>query len=72
MLEERGLHPLVVGGHAGSASVPSTTMSVDDALSELVISDVDLYFGNRISLYISNCIKFTLVSLIKEVEGALC
>lgn len=67
---ELGLRPLIVEP-AESMVAESTTPSVEvDA--NLLLDDIDLNFGGRVSLHIGSCSKTALVSLIKEMEGALC
>ena len=68
--EERGLHPLVVD--------PSDSTVTDAAVSpvgqdvDLLLDDIDLSFGGKVSLHIGSCSKTALVSLIREMEGVLC
>ena len=38
----------------------------------MMLDDIDLSFGSQVSLHIGSCSKSALVSLIKEMEGALC
>ena len=67
---ELGLRPLIVEP-AESMVAESTTPSVEvDA--NLLLDDIDLNFGGKVSLHIGSCSKTALVSLIKEMEGALC
>lgn len=67
---ELGLRPLIVEP-AESMVAESTTPSVEvDA--NLLLDDIDLNFGGKVSLHIRSCSKTALVSLIKEMEGALC
>jgi len=60
--EEQGLHPLVV-----EPAVLPVEQDVD-----LLLDDIELNFGSKISLHIGSCSKSALVSLIKEMEGTLC
>ena len=39
---------------------------------DLLLDDIELNFGSKISLHIGSCSKSALVSLIKEMEGTLC
>ena len=67
---ELGLRPLIVEP-AESMVAESTTPSVEvDA--NLLLDDIELNFGGKVSLHIGSCSKTALVSLIKEMEGALC
>ena len=67
---ELGLRPLVVEP-ADSIVVEQATSSVEPDL-DLMLDDIDLNFGSTVSLHIGSCSKTALVSLIKEMEGALC
>ena len=40
--------------------------------ADMMLDDIDLSFGSQVSLHIGSCSKSALVSLIKEMEGALC
>ncbi len=66
----QGLHPLVVET-ADSIAVEPTASPVGPDL-DLLLDDIDLNFGSTVSLHIGSCSKTALVSLIKEMEGALC
>ena len=61
--EEQGLHPLVVE--------PADSVTVGQDV-DLLLDDIELNFGSKISLHIGSCSKSALVSLIKEMEGTLC
>ena len=67
---EQGLHPLVVEPVA-SMVVGQTTSPVCQG-QDLDLDDIDLNFGSKVSLHIGRCSKAALVSLIKEMEVALC
>ena len=68
---EPGLHPLVIDrvepqtSHVAKEQQASTP-------ADMVLDDIDLSFGSQVSLHIGSCSKSALVSLIKEMEGALC
>ena len=62
---EQVLHPLVAEAAGSAAS------SVDQEVN-LLLDDIELNFGSKISLHIGSCSKSALVSLIKEMEGTLC
>ena len=68
---EQGLHPLVIDNVAQPAP---RSFSNSQAISsgDLMLKDIELSFGARVSLHIGSCSKSALVSLIKEMEGALC
>ena len=68
---EQGLHPLVIDNVAQPAP---RSFSNSQAISsgDLMLKDIELSFGARASLHIGSCSKSALVSLIKEMEGALC
>ena len=68
---EQGLHPLVIDNVAPRAPRACTTNQVTTS-GDLMLKDIELSFGARVSLHIGNCSKSALVSLIKEMEGALC
>ena len=68
---EQGLHPLVIDPVASSAVFPADE-GESPAPADMVLADIDLSFGARVSLHIGSCSKSALVSLIKEMEGALC
>ena len=68
---EPGLRPLVVDRVAPQASrVPNEQQAPTPV--DMKLDDIDLEFGSRVSLHIGSCSKSALVSLIKEMEGALC
>ena len=65
-----GLRPLIVEpaeSMAAESIPPSAELDVN-----LLLDDIDLNFGGKVSLHIGSCSKTALVSLIKEMEGALC
>lgn len=68
---EQGLHPLVIDNVAQPAP---RSFSNSQAISsgDLMLKDIELLFGAKASLHIGSCSKSALVSLIKEMEGALC
>ena len=68
---EQGLHPLVI---ANVAQPAPRSFSNSQAISsgDLMLKDIELSFGAKASLHIGSCSKSALVSLIKEMEGALC
>ena len=68
---EQGLHPLVIDNVAQPAP---RSFSNSQAISsgDLMLKDIELSFGAKASLHIGSCSKSALVSLIKEIEGALC
>ena len=68
--EEQGLHPLVVDMSNSVAIEPSISPEVP--LSAMLLDDIDISFGTKVSLHIGSCTKAALVSLIKEMEGVLC
>ena len=68
---EQGLHPLVIDNVAPRAPRACTTNQVTTS-GDLMLKDIELSFGARVSLHIGSCSKSALVSLIKEMEGALC
>ena len=70
-IPERGLHPLVIDSVA-SPEVPPTVGDQVPAPADMVLEDIDLSFGARVSLHIGSCSRPALVSLIKEMEGLLC
>ena len=68
---EQGLHPLVIDNVAPQVSRSSSHDQVTSS-DDLLLKDIELSFGSRASLHIGSCSKSVLVSLIKEMEGALC
>ena len=68
---EQGLHPLVIDNVAQPAP---RSFSNSQAISsgDLTLKDIELSFAAKASLHIGSCSKSALVSLIKEMEGALC
>ena len=68
---EQGLHPLVIDSVASSAVLPADE-GESPAPADMVLEDIDLSFGARVSLHIGSCSRSALISLIKEMEGALC
>lgn len=68
--EAQGLHPLLVEPDITAIAEPEPP--VTEATAELLLDDIDLSFGGKVSLHIGSCSKAALVSLIKEMEGALC
>ena len=67
---EQGLHPLVVEP-ADSIVMEQSALPVEQDV-DLLLDDIELNFGSKISLHIGSCSKSALVSLIKEMEGTLC
>ncbi len=67
---EQGLHPLVVEPADSIVMEPSASPLCQDM--DLLLDDIDLSFGSKVSLHIGRCSKAALVSLIKEMEAALC
>ena len=67
---EQGLHPLVVEP-ADSVTIEPAVLPVGQDV-DLLLDDIELNFGSKISLHIGSCSKSALVSLIKEMEGTLC
>lgn len=70
-IPEQGLHPLVIDPVASSAVHPTGGAQVP-VPADMLLDDIDVSFGSRVSLHIGRCSGSALVSLIKEVEGALC
>lgn len=68
--EEQGLHSLVVDMSNSVAIEPSISPEVP--FSDMLLDDIDISFGTKVSLHIGSCTKAALVSLIKEIEGVLC
>lgn len=68
---EQGLHPLVIDPVVSSAVLPADE-GESPAPADMVLADIDLSFGARVSLHIGSCSRSALISLIKEMEGALC
>lgn len=68
--EDQGLHPLVVDMSNSVAIEPAISSEVP--LSDMLLDDIDISFGTKVSLHIGSCTKAALVSLIKEMEGVLC
>ena len=68
---EQGLHPLVIDNVAPPAPRSSSNSQVTSS-ADLMLKDIELSFGARASLHIGSCSKSALVSLIKEMEVALC
>lgn len=71
MRAEQGLHPLVIDNVAQPAPRVCSNSQVASS-GDLMLKDIELSFGARASLHIGSCSKSALVSLIKEMEGALC
>lgn len=67
---EQDLHPLVVEP-ADSVTIEPAVLPVEQDV-DLLLDDIELNFGSKISLHIGSCSKSALVSLIKEMEGTLC
>lgn len=67
---EQGLRPLVVDRVDSEITEPA--VSPELPLSDMMLDDIDISFGTKISLHIGNCSKSALVSLIKEMEEVLC
>ncbi len=67
---EQGLHPLVVES-SGSLATDSTRSTVGQG-TDLLLDDIELNFGSKVNLHIGSCSGVALVSLIKEMEVALC
>ena len=68
---EQGLQPLVIDPVASSAVLPADE-GESPAPADMVLADIDLSCGARVSLHIGSCSRSALISLIKEMEGALC
>lgn len=68
---EQGLHPLVVETEDNAILETGSNSSVESC-DEMMIDDVELSFGTKVSLHIGSCSKSALVSLIKEMEATLC
>ena len=68
--EEQGLHPLVVEP-ADSVTIKPAVLPVEQDV-DLLLDDIELNFGSKISLHIGSCSMSALVSLIKEMEKTLC
>lgn len=67
---EQGLRPLVVDRVESEITEPA--VSPELPLSDMMLDDIDISFGTKVSLHIGNCSKSALVSLIKEMEEVLC
>ena len=67
---EQGLRPLVVDRVDSEITEPA--VSPELPLSDMMLDDIDISFGTKVSLHIGNCSKSALVSLIKEIEEVLC
>ena len=67
---EQGLRPLVVDRVDSEITEPA--VSPELPLSDMMLDDIDISFGTKVSLHIGNCSKPALVSLIKEMEEVLC
>ena len=67
---EQGLRPLVVDRVDSEITEPA--VSPELPLSDMMLDDIDISFGTKVSLHIGSCSKSALVSLIKEMEEALC
>ena len=70
-IPEQGLHPLVIDPVASPAVHPTGGEHVPSP-ADMLLDDIDVSFGARVSLHIGRCSRSALVSLIKEMEGALC
>lgn len=66
----QGLRPLVVDRVDSEITEPA--VSPELPLSDMMLDDIDISFGTKVSLHIGNCPKSALVSLIKEMEEVLC
>ena len=69
-VEEFGLHPLVV--EAEDDAVMEQGAPSFGSCDDMVIDDIELSYGAKISMHIGSCSKSALISLIKEMEAALC
>ena len=67
---EQGLRPLVVD--RADSEITEPAVSREAPLSDMLLDDIDISFGTKVSLHIGSCSKSALVSLIKEMEEALC
>ena len=67
---EEGLHSLMVDMPALVAIDLSIFSRV--SLLDILLDNIDVKFGTKVSLHIGSCTKAALVSLIKEMEGVLC
>lgn len=56
---------------SGSLATDSTRSTVGQG-TDLLLDDIELNFGSKVSLHIGSCSGVALVSLIKEMEVALC
>ena len=63
-------HPLAVEPADSIVMEPSSSPLCQDM--DLLLDDIDLSLGSKVSLHIGRCSKAALVSLIKEMEAALC
>ena len=70
-IPEQGLHPLVIDSVASPEVLPTVGEKVPTP-ADMLLDDIDVSFGSRVSLHIGSCSRSALVSLIKEMEGALC
>ena len=68
---EQGLHPLVVETEDNAFLETGGNSSVE-SFDDMMIDDVELSYGTKISLHIGSCSKSALISLIKEMEATLC
>lgn len=67
---EQGLRPLVVD--RADSEITESAVSREAPLSDMLLDGIDISFGTKVSLHIGSCSKSALVSLIKEMEEALC
>ena len=67
---EQGLRPLVVD--RADSEITEPAVSREAPLSDMLLDDIDISFSTKVSLHIGSCSKSALVSLIKEMEEALC
>lgn len=67
---EQGLHPLVV--ETGNNANIETGNPILESYDDMMLDDVELSYGTKVSLHIGSCSRSALVSLIKEMEATLC
>ena len=67
---EEGLHSLMVDMPALVAIDLSIFSRV--SLLDILLDNIGVKFGTKVSLHIGNCSKVALISLIKEMEGGIC
>ena len=67
---EEGLHSLMVD----MPTLVAIDLSIFSRVSllDILLDNIDVKFGTKVSLHIGNCSKVALISLIKEMEGGIC